>query len=176
MIFHETTLKDAMLIEPEKRGDDRGFFARSYCAREFAAKGLTMNFVQQNMSVSAKAGTLRGMHFQRAPHAEDKLIRCLRGAIVDIIVDLRPDSPTFKKWQAFELNQKNHHMLLVPKGFGHGFQTLTDEVEVTYLVSAFYEQSAEGGVRWNDPAFGISWPLEPTVMSDKDKSWPDFKG
>ena len=176
MKFHQTTLKDAMLIDLERRGDDRGFFARTFCADEFAAQGLPTEFVQQNTSYSANKGTLRGMHFQTAPHGEDKLIRCLRGAIVDIIIDLRPDSPTYKKWEAFELDDVNKRQLLVPKGFGHGFQTVSDHVEVTYLVSAKYTPSAEGGVRWNDPAFGITWPLEPTDMSDKDRNWPDFKG
>jgi len=175
MKFHQTTLKDAILIDLERRGDDRGFFARTFCVDEFAAQGLPTEFVQQNTSYSANKGTLRGMHFQRAPHGEDKLIRCLRGAIVDIIIDLRPDSPTFQKWEAFELNDENKRQLLVPKGFGHGFQTVSDHVEVTYLVSAKYTPSAEGGVRWNDPAFGIKWPLEPTEMSDKDKTWPDFQ-
>lgn len=176
MKFHQTTLKDAMLIDLERRGDDRGFFARTFCVDEFAANGLPTEFVQQNTSYSANKGTLRGMHFQRAPHGEDKLIRCLRGAIVDIIIDLRPDSPTFKKWEAFELNDENKRQLLVPKGFAHGFQTVSDNVEVTYLVSAKYTPSAEGGVRWNDPAFAITWPLAPTDMSDKDKTWPDFAG
>ncbi len=176
MKFHQTTLKDAMLIDLERRGDDRGFFARTFCVDEFAAQGLPTEFVQQNTSYSANKGTLRGMHFQTAPHGEDKLIRCLRGAIVDIIIDLRPDSPTYKKWEAFELDDLNKRQLLVPKGFGHGFQTVSDHVEVTYLVSAKYTPSAEGGVRWNDPAFGITWPLEPTDMSDKDRNWPDFKG
>lgn len=176
MKFHQTTLKDAMLIDLERRGDDRGFFARTFCVDEFAAQGLPTEFAQQNTSYSANKGTLRGMHFQTAPHGEDKLIRCLRGAIVDIIIDLRPDSPTYKKWEAFELDDVNKRQLLVPKGFGHGFQTVSDHVEVTYLVSAKYTPSAEGGVRWNDPAFGITWPLEPTDMSDKDRNWPDFKG
>jgi len=176
MKFHQTTLKDAMLIDLERRGDDRGFFARTFCVDEFAAQGLPTEFVQQNTSYSANKGTLRGMHFQTAPHGEDKLIRCLRGAIVDIIIDLRPDSPTYKKWEAFELDDINKRQLLVPKGFGHGFQTVSDHVEVTYLVSAKYTPSAEGGVRWNDPAFGITWPLEPTDMSDKDRNWPVFKG
>jgi dTDP-4-dehydrorhamnose 3,5-epimerase len=175
MKFHQTTLKDAMLIDLERRGDDRGFFARTFCVDEFAANGLPTEFVQQNTSYSANKGTLRGMHFQRAPHAEDKLIRCLRGAIVDIIIDLRPGSPTYLKWEAFELNDENKRQLLVPKGFGHGFQTVSDHVEVTYLVSAKYTPSAEGGVRWNDAAFGIKWPLAPTDMSDKDKTWPDYK-
>ncbi|MBA4339504.1 MAG: dTDP-4-dehydrorhamnose 3,5-epimerase [Hyphomonas sp.] len=174
MKFHPTTLKDAVLIDLERRGDDRGFFARTFCADEFAANGLPTEFVQQNMSYSATKGTIRGMHFQRAPHAEDKLIRCLRGAIVDIILDLRPDSPTYKRWEAFVLNEENKRQLLVPKGFAHGFQTVSDHVEVTYLVSSRYNGAAEGGVRWNDPAFGITWPLAPTEMSDKDKKWADF--
>jgi dTDP-4-dehydrorhamnose 3,5-epimerase len=174
MIFHETTLKDAMLIDLEKRGDERGFFARTFCQKEFSARGLDINYTQQNTSSSKYRGTLRGMHFQKSPHAETKLIRCLRGAIVDIIIDIRPNSPSFCKWEAFELNEDNKRMLYVPKGFAHGFQTVSDEVEVTYLVDGFYEPTAEGGVRWNDPAFGIQWPLEPTVMSDKDKAWPDF--
>ncbi|WP_291202610.1 dTDP-4-dehydrorhamnose 3,5-epimerase [Hyphomonas sp.] len=176
MKFHKTTLKDAMLIDLERRGDDRGFFARTFCVDEFSANGLPTEFVQQNTSYSANKGTLRGMHFQRAPYAEDKLVRCLRGAIVDIILDLRPDSPTFKKWEAFELNDENKRQLLVPKGFAHGFQSLSDHVEVTYLVSSRYNGAAEGGVRWNDPAFSINWPLAPTDMSDKDRNWPDFKG
>ncbi len=176
MKFHPTTLKDAMLIELERRGDDRGFFARTFCVDEFAAHGLPTEFVQQNTSYSAKKGTLRGMHFQRIPYAEDKLIRCLRGAIVDIIIDLRPDSPTFRQWEAFELNDANKLQLLVPKGFAHGFQTLSDDVEVTYLVSARYTPAAEGGVRWNDPAFGVVWPMPPTEISGKDQSWPDFAG
>ncbi len=176
MKFHQTTLNDAVLIDLECRGDDRGFFARTFCADEFAANGLPTDFVQQNTSYSAQKGTLRGMHFQRAPHAEDKLVRCLRGAIVDIILDLRPDSPTFKKWEAFELNDDNKRQLLVPKGFAHGFQSLCDHVEVTYLVSSRYNGAAEGGVRWNDPAFAINWPLAPTEMSDKDRQWADFTG
>jgi dTDP-4-dehydrorhamnose 3,5-epimerase len=176
MKFHATKLKDAMLIDLERRGDDRGFFARTFCVDEFAAHGLPTNFVQQNTSYSANKGTLRGMHFQRAPHGEDKLIRCLRGAIVDIIIDLRPASPTFRKWEAFELNDENKRQLLVPNGFAHGFQAVSDHAEVTYLVSAKYTPSAESGVRWNDPAFGIAWPLEPTDMTDKDRSWQDFAG
>ena len=176
MIFHSTTLKDATLIELERRGDDRGFFARTFCADEFAKAGLPTEYVQQNMSFSANTGTLRGMHFQRAPYGEDKLIRCVSGAIVDIIIDLRPESPSYLKWEAFELNEDNKHQLLVPKGFAHGFQTLTDNAEVTYLVSQRYTPAAEGGVRWNDPAFGITWPLEPTEISAKDAAWPDFEG
>jgi dTDP-4-dehydrorhamnose 3,5-epimerase len=174
MKFIQTSIAGAWLVTLEPRGDDRGSFARSFCTAEFAAHGLETSYIQQNVSRSAKKGTLRGMHFQSAPYGEDKLIRCLRGAIVDIIIDLRPDSPTFRKWEAFELNDENKRQLLVPKGFGHGFQTVSDHVEVTYLVTAKYTPSAESGVRWNDPAFGIKWPLEPTDMSDKDRNWPDF--
>jgi dTDP-4-dehydrorhamnose 3,5-epimerase len=176
LIFNDTTLRDAFLIEPEKRGDSRGWFARTWCAREFAAKGLDIQFVQQNASCTRTRGALRGMHFQRHPHAEAKLIRCTRGAVTDIIIDLRPESPTYRKWEAFELNDETDMMLLVPRGFAHGFQILSDEAEMTYLMSDYYEPSAGDGVRWNDPAFGIKWPLEPTEMSPRDQTWPDFAG
>lgn len=176
MKIHATNLQDAFLIEPTKFGDERGFFARTYCANDFAAHGLETQFVQQNMSRSVRRGTLRGMHRQRAPHAEVKLVRCTRGQICDIIVDLRPESPTFKQWQAFELTDENHLSLYIPRGFGHGFQTLCDDIEVSYLVSAHYAPQAEAGVRWNDPALGIVWPMEPSVVSEKDQSWPDFSG
>lgn len=174
MIFNATDLEGVVLIAPEKRGDDRGFFARMFCADEFAAQGLETRFVQQNMSRSTHRGTLRGMHFQRAPHAEVKLIRCVVGAVYDVLVDLRRDSPTFRKWQGFELNDANNHTLYAPQGVAHGFMTLADDVEMTYLHSAAYAPSAEGGVRWDDPAFAIAWPMAPTVMADKDKAWPDF--
>ena len=176
MIFHPTTLPGAMRIALEKRGDERGFFARTFCEREFAAQGLETRFVQQNASRSAQRGTLRGMHFQKGADAEVKLIRCVSGAILDVIIDLRPESPTFKKWEAFELNDANNEMLYVPRGFAHGFLTLTDNIEVTYLVSAFYAPDAESGVRWNDPAFAITWPFAPTILSPRDAAWPDFQG
>jgi len=176
MIFHDTTLQDAKLIDLEKRGDERGFFARTFCEKEFAAQGLETRFVQQNTSLSAQKGTLRGMHMQRGADAEVKLIRCLRGTILDIIVDTRPESPTFKRWEAFELSDQNHRMLYVPRGFAHGFITLTDHVEVTYLVSAFYAPGAEAGIRYDDPAIGIVWPMAPTVISEKDLAWPPFSG
>ncbi len=176
MRFHPTDFPEARLIELQRRGDERGFFARTFCEDEFAANGLPTHFVQQNMSYSANKGTLRGMHFQRAADAEDKLIRCVRGAICDVILDLRPASPTFKKWQAFELTEDNKYQMLVPKGFAHGLQTLTDHTEVSYLVSAKYAPASESGVRWNDPAFAIAWPLEPTDMSEKDRTWPDYTG
>lgn len=174
MRFTPTRLQDAALIALEPRTDERGMFARTFCKHEFAAAGLETEFVQQNMSVSKRKGTLRGMHFQRPPFSEVKLVRCLRGAIHDVIIDIRPESPTFRQWQGFDLSEDNQLTLYVPRGFAHGFVTLTDEATVTYLVSAPYSPQAEGGVRWNDPAFAIAWPIEPVTMSDKDRAWPDF--
>lgn len=175
MIIHPAKLSGAALIDLQRRGDDRGFFARTFCVDEFAAAGLPTTFVQQNMSWSARAGTLRGMHFQNSPHAEDKLIRCVRGAIFDVILDIRPGSDTFGQWEGFELTAENRQQVLVPKGFAHGFQTLTDDTEVSYLVSNRYEPASESGIRWNDPQFAINWPLEPTEMSPKDAAWPDYR-
>jgi len=171
MLFSPTTLKDAMLIDIEKRGDDRGYFARTMCRDEFAAHGLVSDFVQANHSYNRSRGTLRGMHFQRAPHEEVKLVRCVRGAILDVIIDLRPESPTYRKWEGFELSAENGRLLYVPGGFAHGFQTLVDDVDVTYQVSHPYTPAAEGGVRHDDPAFGIRWPEPVTVISPKDASW-----
>ena len=175
MIYKTTSLADAWLIEIEPRGDERGFFARTMCREEFAAHGMASDYVQQNMSTSAQAGTLRGLHFQRAPHAEAKLVRCLRGAIVDIIVDLRAASPSYLRHEAFELTAANRRQLYVPPGFAHSFQTLTDDTEVSYLVSAAYAPVAEGGLRYDDPALGITWPLPVTAISDKDSKWPLLK-
>ena len=172
MIFHDTELKDARLIELKLLGDERGAFARTFSRDEFAEAGMASVYVQQNMSVSARAGTVRGMHFQRAPHTEAKLIRCLRGAILDVIVDLRADSPSYLRHQGFELSAENGRRLYVPRGFAHGFQTLTDDVEVSYLVSAAYAPSAEGGLRHDDPLLGIAWPMPATVISAKDAAWP----
>lgn len=172
MIFHPTTLKDAWLIELEPRGDARGFFARSMCREEFDRHGLSNTFVQQNTSFSKNRGTLRGLHFQKPPHGEAKLVRCLRGAIADVIVDIREDSPTYLQHQLFELTDANRHQLYVPPGFAHAFQTLTDDVEVSYLVSAPYTPQAESGLRYDDPALGIAWPLPVTTVSEKDAAWP----
>ena len=172
MIFHTTSLKDAYVIELEKRGDDRGFFARTMCREEFAAHGLDTDYVQQNTSFSARKGTLRGMHYQLAPHAEAKLVRCIKGALVDVIVDLRRGSPSYMKHERFELDEENRRQLYVPRGFAHAFQTVSDNTEVSYLASAAYAPSAERGLRYNDPALGIAWPLPVTVISDKDASWP----
>jgi dTDP-4-dehydrorhamnose 3,5-epimerase len=174
MRFEATNLSGAWLIVPEPVGDERGFFARTFCVRELAEQRLETEFVQHSASVSLKRGTLRGMHFQREPHGEVKIVTCVNGAILDVIVDLRPASPTFRRWQGFELTDENRHRLYIPKGFAHGFQTLTDNVEVGYLISAFYEPSAASGVRYDDPAFGIEWPLPVTVISEKDKGWADF--
>ena len=174
MKFAPTTLKDAVLIEPEPRPDERGFFARTYCRNEFAAAGLETGFVQGNMSFNHAKGTLRGMHFQHAPHEEVKVVRCIRGAIYDVIVDLRPDSPSYLKWQGFELTEDNGLQLYVPRGFAHGFLTLCDGATVAYQVSAFYTPGAEGGVRWNDSRFGIEWPADVAVLSPKDAAWADF--
>lgn len=174
MRFLPTTLKDAVLIEPERREDPRGWFARTFCEDEFAAHGLKTRFVQQNASANPKAGTLRGMHFQNAPHAEVKVVRCTRGALFDAIVDLRPDSPTRGQWEGFELTPENGRMLYVPEGFAHGYLTLADDTEAAYLVSYPYTPGAEGGLRYDDPAFGIEWPREVAVISDKDAAWPAF--
>lgn len=176
MRFEDTDLPDACLIIPEPVRDERGFFARTFCARELGARGLETNFVQHSISASARKGTLRGMHFQTEPHGEVKIVTCLKGAILDVIVDLREGSRAFRKWQGFELTQENRHRLYIPKGFAHGFQTLTDDVEMLYLISAFYEPTAASGVRHDDPAFGIAWPLPVSVMSDKDRAWPNFTG
>jgi dTDP-4-dehydrorhamnose 3,5-epimerase len=174
MIFTATELEGATLIDLERRIDDRGFFARTYCEREFAAHGLPARMVQSNLSFTRRAGTLRGMHFQARPHEEDKLVRCVRGAIWDAIVDIRPGSPTFCKWIGVELNEDNGRMLLVPKGFAHGFVTLTDDVAVCYQMSQFYAPGTERGARHDDPAFGIAWPVPIVHMADKDRDWPDF--
>ncbi|MEJ2226860.1 MAG: dTDP-4-dehydrorhamnose 3,5-epimerase [Alphaproteobacteria bacterium] len=175
MRFHDTPLAGAKLIEPEPVHDHRGFFARTFCVREFAEHGLETQFVQHATSFSREKGTLRGMHFQREPHAEVKVVTALHGSILDIIIDLRADSPTFRRWQAFELTEVNRHRLYIPQGFAHGFQALTENVEVGYLLSEFYEPSAANGVRYDDPAFGIEWPLPVSEISHKDLEWPLFE-
>jgi dTDP-4-dehydrorhamnose 3,5-epimerase len=175
--FEETSLPGAFVIDVERREDERGFFARSWCAKEYAEHGLETRLVQANLSWNPRRGTLRGMHFQHAPHAEVKIVRATKGAIYDVIIDLRPDSPTFKEWIGVELTAESRRALYVPEGFAHGFQTLVPDCEVHYLVTEFYTASAEGGVRWNDPAFGIHWP-DPNnaFLSAKDAAWPDFSG
>jgi len=174
MKFTETPLKGAYLIDLEKRGDDCGFFARFFCEREYQQHGLNHDIVQINNSSSKFKGTLRGMHYQLAPKAEDKIIRCLRGALFDAIIDLRPDSPTYLRHFTTELTAENRTMLYVPKGFAHGFITLEPDTEAFYLVTEYYAPDRERGLRYNDPRFGIQWPLAPGVISDKDLAHPDF--
>jgi dTDP-4-dehydrorhamnose 3,5-epimerase len=170
--FIETELPGAYILELEKRGDERGFFARTWCQHEFEEHGLVAEVVQQNTSVSKYKGTLRGMHYQVAPQQETKLVRCTKGALFDVIIDLRPDSNTYNQWLGVELTEDNYKMLYVPKDFAHGFITLQDNTEVTYLVSAFYAPDAERGIRYNDPKIGIKWPGTVSTLSDKDASWP----
>ena len=174
MIFKLLPLQGAFLISLEKKGDERGFFARFFCEEEFSKHGLETRFKQVNNSLTAKAGTLRGMHYQMAPSAEVKLVRCVRGALYDVILDLRPDSSTFGKHFGAELTDENRDMMYVPRGFAHGFLTLKPDTEALYMVSDFYAPKLERGVRFNDPAFAIRWPMQPTEISDKDRSWPDF--
>ena len=194
MIFTETKLKGAFIIELQKLEDDRGFFARSWCQREFEAHGLNTRLVQCNISFNLKKGTLRGMHYQAAPYEEAKLVRCTRGAIYDVIIDIRPDSATYCQWIAVELTAHDslltapssqlaaygpklpghHGMLYIPKGFAHGFITLMDDTEVFYQMSEFYAPEYARGVRWNDPTYQIQWPGEVKVISDRDNTYPDF--
>jgi dTDP-4-dehydrorhamnose 3,5-epimerase len=174
MVFDELEVKGAFVIEPEKKEDERGFFARTWCQKEFVAHGLNPRLVQCNISYSKKKGTLRGLHYQAPPHEEAKLVRCTRGAIYDVILDLRRDSPTFKRWIALELIAESNRMVYVPEGFAHGFQSLEDDTEVFYQTSEFYHPESERGVRWNDPTFGVEWPLEVSVISEKDSSLEDF--
>ena len=174
MKFHSTPLQGAYVIEPEKRGDERGFFARLYCEREFAQAGLVSQFVQMNNSLSTNQGTLRGMHYQLGEAAEVKLIRCVRGSLWDAILDLRHGSTTFGKWYACELSAENRLMMYAPKGFAHATLTLSEDTEAIYLVSNFYAPEKERGVRWNDPRFAIEWPIQPTDISPKDAAWRDF--
>jgi dTDP-4-dehydrorhamnose 3,5-epimerase len=176
VIFKETELPGAYVIELERRNDARGFFARAWCANEFADQGLSTRLVQANLSFNVRNGTVRGMHFQLGPHAEVKIVRCTRGAVYDVIIDLRPDSATFKQWIGVELDADSRNAIYVPEGFAHGYQTLAPETETLYQVSEFYAPHAESGVRWDDPAFGIEWP-DPrnAFLSEKDRNWPDFE-
>jgi len=171
MIFTETKLRGAVNIEPEFQEDERGFFTRSFCRREFEAHGLNGQFVQCDISFNKKKGTLRGMHYQVAPHEEAKLVRCTMGAIFDVIIDLRHDSPTFKQWAAVELTAENRKMIYVPEGLAHGFQTLADDTEVFYQMTEFYNPESTCGVRWNDPVFEIKWPPDERIISPKDRQY-----
>jgi len=174
MIFNQTGIPGAYSVELEKRSDERGFFARGWCWQELGDHGIENRLVQMNVSFNRRKDTLRGFHYQIAPFQEDKLLRCTSGSIHDVVIDLRPESPTYMRHIAVSLTAANYRMLLVPKGCANAFLTLEDAAEVTYLVSEFYTPAAERGVRWNDPAFNISWPSELAVISDKDRSWPDF--
>jgi dTDP-4-dehydrorhamnose 3,5-epimerase len=174
MLFRKTRLQDVRLIALEPARDARGLFARTFCAEEFAAQGLETRFVQHSVSLTERRGSLRGMHFQRAPHEEVKLIRCTAGAIYDVLVDIRPTSPTYMQWEAYELDAGNRLQLYAPAGVAHGFQTLEPATEVSYLISAFYAPEASGGIRHDDPAFNIAWPLPVAEISPKDRGWPAF--
>jgi dTDP-4-dehydrorhamnose 3,5-epimerase len=172
--FDRTALADAWLIELEPARDARGLFARTFDVEEFGARGLETSYPQHSISHTTRTGGLRGMHFQRAPHAEVKLVRCVSGAIWDVIIDIRPDSSTYCLWQSFELTSATGRQLYIPKGFAHGFQTLTANAEVSYLISTPYAPLSASGIRHDDPTFAIEWPLPITDMSEKDLKWPDF--
>jgi len=176
MRFIETKLRGAYFIEPDPVGDERGLFARTFCRREFEEHGLDPTATQCSVSYNEKRGTLRGMHYQLAPHEETKLVRVTRGAAYDVVVDLRPDSPTCCGWVGCELTAQNRRMVYVPKGCAHGFVTLADCTELCYQISVFYEPASARGVRWDDPAFGIDWPLVPGVISERDRSYQDYSG
>ena len=175
MTFDPTPLTGSFLITPERIRDERGFFSRTWCRQEAEARGLNPNVVQCNLSFSLRRGTLRGMHFQRPPHEEAKLVRCTAGAIYDVIIDLRPSSTTFRRHFGVRLDPTEDQMLYVPEGFAHGFLTLEDKTEVFYQMSRSYAPSHAAGVRWNDQAFGIDWPFEPTLMTERDRTYPDFR-
>lgn len=172
MLLTETKLKGAYIVDLALREDERGFFARSWCAEEFQKLDLNPRLSQCNISFNKKRGTLRGMHYQSEPYPEAKLVRCTMGTIYDVIIDLREDSPTFKQWFAIELSAENHRGLYVPENFAHGFQTLTDNSEVFYQMSEFFHPECARGVRWDDPVFGIEWPLAEKILTEKDKRWP----
>jgi dTDP-4-dehydrorhamnose 3,5-epimerase len=174
MKFTPTPLEGAYVVSLDQRVDERGFFARAFCARDFTAAGLEGNFVQTNNTLTLKKGTLRGFHYQLPPSAEVKLVRCIRGAVFDVILDIRPDSPTYRQSFGARLDQDNRHMMYVPRGFAHGFITLVDGSELIYMVSAFYDPKQERGLRYNDPVFNVKWPLEVQEISAKDNAWPDF--
>ena len=176
MIFHATRIDGVFIVEPERVGDERGFFARTHCRREFVEQGLNPEISQCGISFNAAEGTLRGMHYQADPHGEEKLIRCTQGAIFDVLIDLRADSPTFRKWVATTLSAENRLMFYAPTGIAHGFLTLEPDSEVFYQISEFYHPESARGVRWDDAAFAIEWPGEPVVISERDRTYPDFEG
>ena len=175
MIFSETMLKGAYLIDLDRKEDHRGFFARSWCREEFDRNGLNPDLAQINLGYSGKKGTLRGMHYQVAPDAEVKVVRCTSGAIFDVIIDLRPDSKTYKQWFGVELTSLNRRSLYIPEGFAHGYQTITDDTEMYYLTSRAYAPKSARGCRYNDRAFGIEWPIPVNCISEADSTWPDYR-
>lgn len=175
MIFEETDLQDVYLIKHQEIIDERGFFARSWCANEFKEKKLHHNFVQSSISFNNIKGTLRGMHYQCNPFEEVKIVRCTRGAIFDVVIDIRKNSSTYLKWIGLELNEDNRLMLYIPKGFAHGFVTLLDRSEVFYQISEYYEKDAARGIRYNDPLFNIRWPINASIISEKDTQWPNYR-
>lgn len=175
MIFEELSLPGAYLIRLEPREDERGFFARTFCAAEFSRQKLLSTFVQCNISFNSRRGTLRGMHFQQDPRPEGKLVRCVRGAAYDVVLDLRPQSPTYTRWHSLELTADNRLAVYVPPGLAHGFQTLADSTEILYQMSEFYVPELAGGVRFDDQAFAIEWPVPEPILSDRDRSYPDFR-
>jgi dTDP-4-dehydrorhamnose 3,5-epimerase len=175
MIFKETGVKGAYIIEPEPIADERGVFARTFCRREFEKHGLNPDIAQCSTSHNRKKGTLRGMHYQVAPCEEAKLVSCTKGAVYDVIIDIRRNSATYCRWVTVELSAENNRMLYIPEGFAHGFQTLEDDTVVNYQISEFYHPECARGLRWNDPAFRVKWPFNPTIISEKDKNYSDFK-
>ena len=176
MIFHETCLPGVFELDLEPHIDERGFFARTWCRQEFGLYGLNANLVQCNISFNAREGTLRGMHYQEAPYREAKTVRCTKGAIYDVVLDLRPKSPMFTKWVAFTLTDANRKMVYIPEGCAHGFVTMEGNTELFYQMSEFYHPESARGVRWNDPAFQISWPIDVKVISERDRTYPNFEG
>jgi dTDP-4-dehydrorhamnose 3,5-epimerase len=176
VIFVPTSLPGAVIVDIDRRDDNRGFFARTWCRREFAEMGLSSDLAQCNVSYTKRRGTLRGMHWQAAPHSETKLVRCTRGAIWDTIIDLRPDSPAYMKHLSVELTAASGRAIYIPEGMAHGFVTLEDECEVSYQMSKFHEPAAARGIRWNDPAFAIEWPVTDPILHPRDAAYPDFQG
>lgn len=174
MRFHALSVEGAFVVELEPINDERGFFARMWSAEDFASRELDPELVQMSMSYNARAGTVRGMHYQVAPHEETKLVRCTRGSIHDVIVDLRAGSPSFMRYASVDLSSDNRRAIYIPKGCAHGFQTLEDDTEVLYQISSEYAPHAARGVRWNDPAFAVPWPIAPTCISERDQAFPDF--
>jgi len=175
MIFEKTILPGVFIVHVEPKVDERGFFARAWCRQEYAKEGLNTELAQCSFSGNPKKGTLRGMHYQAAPHAEAKSVRCIRGAVFDVVLDLRPQSHTFRKWLGLELTAANRDMIYIPEGCAHGFLTLEDDTEVLYQISEFYHPESARGVRWSDPAFQIAWPAPPEVISERDQTYPDFQ-